>query len=366
MTTRRTAVSVVAVLTVVALAVTAALTGWWPPGGAGESAAAPRPTGPTTTVTRQTLSTVATASGQLGYGTTTPIVSKQAGTLTWLPAVGTVLSRGSRVLRADEQPVVLLYGSLPMYRALTVGAEGRDVKQFETNLRELGYTGFTVDGSFTTKTAQAVKRWQHELGLPENGVVGIGQVIYAPGALRVAGHLALPGASASGQVISSSGTDRVVTADVPAADAGWAVVGHAVRITLPGGRAVAGTVAEAGAAGAGQTGGGSGGSSDGQSSGGSGGSGSTVHVTIRIADQRALGGLQQGPVGVQYTLDRRPDVLAVPVTALLALAEGGYGLELVDGARSRVVAVETGLVANGQVEVRSAQLRDGQTVGFAR
>jgi membrane fusion protein, multidrug efflux system len=61
----------------------------------------------------------------------------------------------------------------------------------------------------------------------------------------------------------------------------------------------------------------------------------------------------------------RKDVLTVPVGALLALAEGGYGLEVVEGSTTRIVAVETGLFADGKVEVSGSGIADGTTVGVA-
>ena len=53
-------------------------------------------------------------------------------------------------------------------------------------------------------------------------------------------------------------------------------------------------------------------------------------------------------------------MLTVPVNALLALAEGGYGVRVVDGTPAgRIVAVSAGLFARGQVEVTG----DGLDVG---
>ena len=59
-------------------------------------------------------------------------------------------------------------------------------------------------------------------------------------------------------------------------------------------------------------------------------------------------------------------MLTVPVAALVALAEGGYGVEVVDGRRTRYVAVETGLFAGGRVEVTGDGLAEGMTVGMPR
>jgi len=72
------------------------------------------------------------------------------------------------------------------------------------------------------------------------------------------------------------------------------------------------------------------------------------------------------PVSVSFAEQEAQDVLSVPIKALLALAEGGYGLELVDSdGSSTVVAVETGLFANGRVEVSGAGVTEGATVRTA-
>lgn len=119
--------------------------------------------------------------GQLGYGDATPVTSQAAGTVTWLPDVGVTLSRGDQLMRVDDQPIVLFYGLLPMYRPLAEGTVGADVKQFEQNLSAVGYKDIKVDETFSAATTVAVKRWQHSLKLPETGMVDRSRVIYTPG-----------------------------------------------------------------------------------------------------------------------------------------------------------------------------------------
>jgi multidrug efflux pump subunit AcrA (membrane-fusion protein) len=65
---------------------------------------------------------------------------------------------------------------------------------------------------------------------------------------------------------------------------------------------------------------------------------------------------------MRFVVAERLDVLAVPVVALVAFAEGGYGVQVVEGSTTRYVAVETGLFARGYVEVTSGDLRAGMTI----
>jgi hypothetical protein len=64
-------------------------------------------------------------------------------------------------------------------------------------------------------------------------------------------------------------------------------------------------------------------------------------------------------VEIKVKGETREDVLAVPVTALLALREGGYALQLPD---NRLLPVETGLFAMGMVEITGAGLAEGMAV----
>ena len=87
-----------------------------------------------------------------------------------------------------------------------------------------------------------------------------------------------------------------------------------------------------------------------------------VTITFGVTDQEVLEPLTRGAVTVRHALREREDVLTVPVAALLALAEGGYGLEIVDGGTSRIVAVQVGMFAAGKVEVSGGAVQAGMSV----
>jgi hypothetical protein len=56
------------------------------------------------------------------------------------------------------------------------------------------------------------------------------------------------------------------------------------------------------------------------------------------------------------------NVLAVPVNALVALAGGGYAVQVVHGSASHLVAVQTGLITSTQVQVSGPGLSPGVLV----
>ena len=89
-----------------------------------------------------------------------------------------------------------------------------------------------------------------------------------------------------------------------------------------------------------------------------------MQVTVRLANPRAAGGLDQAPVQVAITTQAHRGVLAVPIGALLAQAGGGYAVEVVEGGARRRVPVGTGLFDEtaGLVEVNGAGLAEGATV----
>ncbi len=85
-------------------------------------------------------------------------------------------------------------------------------------------------------------------------------------------------------------------------------------------------------------------------------------MRIVLDDPAAATGLDEAPVDVEVVTDSRTDVMAVPVTSLLALAEGGYAVEVADGDGTRLVAVEPGFYASGLVEITSGDIAPGDRV----
>lgn len=308
----------------------------------------------TAPVTRQTLQDTQTLDGELGFGPTRSAVNRLNGTVTWLPESGAVISRGKPLYRIDNTPAVLMYGDVPAYRELKVGDEGADVKQLEQNLKALGYGGFTVDREFTSSTATAVRQWQEDLGLKETGRVEFGRVVFASGQIRVesveatASAPAQPGAA----VLKYTGTVRVVVVQLDVADQRLAKVGAAVRVELPAGGTAEGRVAKAYTV---------------IEAGGQGEEATTkIEAVVSLADQKAVAAFNQASVDVTFTAAERPGVLTVPVSALVALREGGYGVEVVENGTSRYVAVRAGLFSGGRVEVSGDGLAEGMTVGIPR
>ncbi|MFI6901241.1 peptidoglycan-binding protein [Nonomuraea sp. NPDC050394] len=328
-----------------AAAVAAAAIGF---GGDGSGTAIAARTAPATAkVTRTTLTETKTVDGSLGYGSTADIGARGQGTITWLPKEGDTITRGKAVYSVDADRVPLLYGSMPLYRTLQDGVGGMDVELLERNLAKLGYDGFDVDGEYTWATREAVEDWQDDIGVPVTGTVKPEDVVVADGPLRVDKLKTAPGAAAGGPVLTSTGTTREVLVDLDVADRHLLKKGMKATVELPDGTEVRGKISTIGKT-ATTTG-------EGQETT------TTVEVTVAVSGVK---GFDTGPVKVTVVSGQREDVLAVPVGALFALAEGGYGVQVVEGASTRYAAVEAGLFADGKVEVTGVD--EGTTVAVPK
>jgi peptidoglycan hydrolase-like protein with peptidoglycan-binding domain len=175
----------------------------------------------TGTVERRTLAERLTATGTIGYAGASTVLARLSGTVTALPAVGDVIRRGGRLYALAGEPVLLLYGSVPAYRALAEGVpNGPDVEQLERNLAALGYDPGSVDEEFTASTAAAIAAWQEDLGLEASGELELGRVAFLRGAQRVTKLEATLGEALGGS--QGGGEGRVVAWDPEAEDLGQA------------------------------------------------------------------------------------------------------------------------------------------------
>jgi peptidoglycan hydrolase-like protein with peptidoglycan-binding domain len=329
----------------VAAAVAAGAVGWFAfsRDGAGEAEAS-ESSGElaTATVERRDLVERETFDGSLGYADERALAGSSAGTLTGIAGEGEQLRRGDVLYEVDDRPVVLMIGEMPAYRAMSSGVQGRDVRQLQRNLLALGFDDggdLEVTGVFDSDTAEAVRDWQEDLGVDRTGVVELGDVAFFPTARRMGSH-ALEvgqGVTAAAQVASTTTPERVVTLDLEASDQDLLARGDHVQVELPSGERVGGRVTSVGRVA--------------ETDPDDPTAEPTVEVTIRLLGEVETD-LDEAPVDVDVETARDEDVLAVPVQALLALAEGGYALEVVDGAgATHLVGVETGSFADGYVEV---------------
>ncbi|GGM33049.1 peptidoglycan-binding protein [Longimycelium tulufanense] len=316
----------------------------------------------TAEITRSTLVRSKNVDGKLGYAGSYQIAGGRDGTITALPKVGDVINKGKPVYHVNGKPVPLFVGDTPFWRELVAGmSDGPDVKVLEQNLKDLGFFGGVPDEKFTSYTTTAIRNWQKSLGLEQTGRLAPGDVVVQPSELRVSKVDAALGGPAQGNVLTASGTDRVVTVDLSVADQTLAQAGAKVEVSLPGGGRSTGTVQKVGTvASSGQNGTGQGqGQGNGQDK-------ATIPVEVSLDDPAAAGNLDGAPVSVGFTSERKENVLSVPVNALLALAEGGYAVEVVepDGSK-RLVKVELGMFAQGKVEVSGDDVREGMKVTVA-
>jgi hypothetical protein len=222
-------------------------------------------------------------------------------------------------------------------------------------------SGSSSTDNFDVATDAAVRRWQARVGVPVTGVVGIGDIVYVPWQIRVTAVQASLGSPArsGAALVTATSTDRVVDLSLPVAQEYLLKAGDPVTVTMPDGTTSAtGTVTSLSTVASAGSGGGSGGAPP------SAGNGPIfVDAKVRLTDASSVGNLDQAPVAVNITDQSVHGVLAVPINALVALAEGGYAVDVENQDHTtRLVAVHTGLFSDSLVEVSGAGLSVGTAV----
>ena len=313
------------------------------------------PSTKTAKVAKRDLVQTEQVDGRVGYGSTRTIGGGRDGVITVLPTEGSVIDRGGTLWEIDGGPgPALLFGDRPMWRNLSSGVDkGEDVRQLEENLVALGYADpavMTVDDKYTSATATAVKKWQKARGVTQTGTVATTDVVFSPAPVRVADlKVAVGDRSGAAAILDVTGAEQIVRVKLDTSKASVAKADDAVTIKLTDGRTIDGTVRSVGSVVHTDT-------SGNQTS-------NYLDVVVSIASGQSAG-LDDAPVTVNFTRSSATGVLAVPVRALLALAEGGYAVERVTGTGTELVAVTLGAFADGYVQI-AGNVAQGDTVVVA-
>jgi multidrug efflux pump subunit AcrA (membrane-fusion protein) len=320
--------------------------------------AAQAPPASTVEVERGPLSAMVSLNGTLRYrarsdGSPHSAINQARGIYTKLPGEGDTVDCGDVLYRVDDDPVLLLCGTVPAYRELDAGDVGRDVRQLNRNLRGLGYDADPDDNDFTSRTEKALEALQDHKGLDATGSLGLDDAVFLPRSARIAsvtgelGGAARPG----GQVAQLSSDTLEVQVELEATQQGEVKHGDRALITLPGNRSVKGTVDRLGKVAR------TAGKNDDVGV-------ATIPAYIAIDEPEQVPGLDSAPVRVEIATKGVRSALSVPVTALVGKSGGGFAVEVVrDDGRRELVAVRLGLfdTGGGRVQVEG-DLDDGEHV----
>jgi peptidoglycan hydrolase-like protein with peptidoglycan-binding domain len=240
--------------------------------------------------------------------------------------------------------------------SITAGdaAYGTDILQLETALLTLGFDAggtLEVDGTYTLETYQAVLAFQAAVGLEPDGILDLGEIIFLPDTVRVTSQLTTKGSfgGADTPILGISLSEKVVYLALPADDQGILAVGDAVTVEMPDNTLVPATVVFVS-----QT------ATPGQNEWDP----AWFEVRIALDDPSVAAGLDEAPVDVVVVSDSVSDVMAIPVSALVALLEGGYAVEVDTGnGQVELVAVEVGFFgSNNLIEITGGDLEPGDQV----
>ncbi|MDP9463578.1 MAG: peptidoglycan-binding protein [Actinomycetota bacterium] len=296
------------------------------------------------------------------------LVSGVAGaTIDRQAAAGAKVTTGTVLFWSNGLPVIAIEGDAAatpvLSRDLSDGVDdGADVKLFEQALSTLGFTAdgaMIVDDHFDSATATATAAWLASLGYaaePASIVMPAGSFSVVPAGLSIGTALVADGTVLEGDsvVMSLTAPSRQVTTTAPIGDATFAL-GATIDIEFPDGTVQPGAVVEVGNV----------------ATNANGAPGDTPSVTITIGVDNipaTVDSFVEIPVTLRVVSANVPDAIVVPVSALVALKEGGYAVEVVTGAnpdgsnQTKLVGVTAGLFTNGFVQVEGDLAADADVV----
>lgn len=113
-----------------------------------------------------------------GWRSGPAVVNGASGTMTQRSArPGTLVKTGDVVYTVDLHPVAAMAGRVPMFRDLSAGDQGTDVRQLQRFLVAVQARQTAPTGRFDAATAAEVQRWQRDVGLPVTGTFARDSVV---------------------------------------------------------------------------------------------------------------------------------------------------------------------------------------------
>jgi hypothetical protein len=229
-------------------------------------------------------------------------------------------------------------------------SDGVDVKLFESALNALGFNAdatMTIDDHFDSATATAAAAWLASAGFtadPASLVMPAGSFVVVPAGLSVGTALVGDGTVLDGDtvVLSLTAPSRQVTTTAPIGDATFAL-GATIDVEFPDTSVQPGTVINVGNV---------------ATNTGTPGDTPSVPITIGVDTiPTTVDSFVEIPVTLRAVSANVPNAIVVPVSALVALKEGGYAVQEVTGTnpdgtnQTKLVGVKPGLFSNGFVQV---------------
>ena len=265
---------------------------------------------------------------------------------------------------------VAMYGEHPAWRSFETGmSAGDDIYQLEQNLVSLGYDkdkSILIDREFDENTHKAVEAMQSLMGVSVTGKLSFKDILFIPGPSVVqysSSHTELGamivttnpvlGLIPIEKVIEKSGEPEVtkslqkVNSSIEVANQDLVGVGLSVSIELPDENIIAGTISDIGEIAVIPLG------NQGEP---------YLEIVIAIDEVESFPEWTGATVTVSVTKKLASDVLAAPVTSLLAVLGGGYAIEIIENGLTKLVPVSVGLYADGYVEIDGDGIKEGTEV----
>jgi hypothetical protein len=299
-----------------------------------------------------------------------PLVSAAKSTVTHVAAPGTAVATGTVLYRNDGIPVAAIEGdasAIPVLgRTLAVGDDaGADVKLLEQMVQRGGFDAggtLVVDDTFDLATATAVLAWWQSIDPaisvdPADLIVPAGSFVVVPSGLQTgsAAHADGTPLTADATVMWLTSPSREVSTTAPIGDDTFAL-GATIDVEFPDGSISTGVVVDVGTVASNPS------STPGATP--------TVDIAIEVDEIPAsVDSFVSVPVTLRVVDQKVAGAFVVPTSALVALREGGYALEVVvtpasagAAAVTQLIAVEPGLYTDGDVVVTGAQVKAGLEV----